>query len=69
MPLTFCNIGQVAIVQRINGGERVRQHLFKLGFVVGSEISVVAKFGNNVIVKVKDSRVAIGAGMASKIMV
>jgi ferrous iron transport protein A len=69
MPLSFSDIGIGHTIKKISGGDRVRHHLFKLGFVVGSEIIVVAKFGNNVIVKVKDSRVAIGAGMASKIMV
>ena len=57
------------IIQRVNGNEKIRQHLLKLGLVPGSSIRIVAKFGNNVIVNVRDSRIAISASMAMKIMV
>ncbi|MBQ7597611.1 MAG: ferrous iron transport protein A [Clostridia bacterium] len=69
IPLTLTNAGEESIIKRIGGKPEVKQHLADLGFVVGASVSVVSQFGGNVIVNVKDSRVAIDAGMAQKIMV
>lgn len=69
MPLTFANIGEINTIKKINGKNETKKFLEKLGFVAGSEISLVSKQGGNVIVNIKDSRVAIGKDMATKIMV
>lgn len=69
MPLTFANIGEINTIKKINGKNETKKFLEKLGFVTGSEISLVSKQGGNVIVNIKDSRVAIGKDMATKIMV
>ena len=69
MPLTFANTGEEYVVRRICGRPEVKKHLENLGFVVGSGVSVINTIGGNVIVKVKESRVAISQEMAQKIMV
>ena len=69
MPLTFCTIGQNFIVKRLSGDSAVRQHLNELGFSVGSPVTVISSFGGNVIVKVKESRIALDHKLASRIMV
>ena len=69
MPLTFADTGQTFVVKRIGGKPEVRKHLENLGFVVGSGVSVINTIGGNLIVKVKESRVAISQEMAQKIMV
>ena len=69
MPLTFANTGEEYVVRRIGGRPEVKKHLENLGFVVGSGVSVINTIGGNVIVKVKESRVAISHEMAQKIMV
>ena len=69
MPLTMINVGETAIVNRVGGKEEVKSFLGKLGFVPGDEVTVVAKAGGNVIVNIKESRVAIGEDMAAKIYV
>ena len=69
MPLTLMSPGEDAIIQRIGGKPEVRQHLENLGFVVGGTVTVVSENDGNLIVNVKDSRVAIGKDMANKIMV
>ena len=69
MPLTFCTIGQNFIVKRLSGDSAVRQHLNELGFSVGSPVTVISSLGGNVIVKVKESRVAISQEMAQRIMI
>ncbi|MGM9601320.1 MAG: ferrous iron transport protein A [Faecousia sp.] len=68
MPLTFADTGQTFVVKRIGGKPEVRKHLENLGFVVGSGVSVINTIGGNLIVKVKESRVAISQEMAQKIM-
>ena len=67
MPLTMANEGEANVIKRIGGKEEVRLFLEKLGFVVGGTVTVVST--NDMIVNVKDSRVAIGKDMANKIMV
>jgi ferrous iron transport protein A len=70
LPLSMAKAGEKVMVSRIGGTDEIRQHLQDLGFVVGSEVEIVSSPGNgNVIVKVKDSRLAITAKMAEKVMV
>ena len=69
MPLTLMSPGEDAIIQRIGGKPEVRQHLENLGFVVGGNVSVINTIGGNLIVTVKEARVAISREMAQKIMV
>ena len=69
MPLTFAGTGESYVIQRIGGKPEVRKHLENLGFVVGAEVSVVNTMGGNLIVKVKEARVAISQEMAQKIMI
>ncbi len=69
MPLTFCSIGELFTVKRLSGDAAVRQHLNELGFSIGSPVTVVASLGGNVIVKVKESRIALDHKLASRIMV
>lgn len=69
MPLTMLNIGETGEIKRIGGNEETRRFLNNLGFVVGVEVVVVSAIGGNVIVNIKDSRVAINEDMAKRIMV
>ena len=66
MPLTMLNIGETGKIKRIGGNEETRRFLNNLGFVVGTEVSVVSAIGGNVIVNIKDSRVAINEDMAKR---
>ena len=69
MPLMLAQVGEENIIKRIGGLPEVRQHLENLGFVVGGTVKVVNALGGNVIVNVKESRVAISEEMAKKIMI
>lgn len=69
MPLTFAGPGEEYVVRRIGGNPEVKRHLENLGFVAGTGVSVINTIGGNVIVKVKESRVAISQEMAQKIMI
>ena len=69
MPLTLANVGEESIVRKVSGNPEVRKHLEDLGFVAGGAVTVVSSLGGNIIVKVKDSRVAISEEMARKIMI
>ena len=69
MPLSYADIGSRQIVKKIGGSPEVRRHLENLGFNVGEEIRIVSALGGNVIVRVKDSRIAISDEMAKRIMV
>ena len=69
MPLTMLNIGETGEIKRIGGNEETRRFLNNFGFVVGAEVVVVSAIGGNVIVNIKDSRVAINEDMAKRIMV
>ena len=66
MPLSMVNAGEPFTIKRIGGKEEVKRHL---GFVVGGVVTVVSEINGSLIVNVKESRVAIGKDMASKIMV
>ena len=69
MPLVFAVIGEEQIIKRVGGSQEMKQHLADMGFVPGGGVTVVSTIGGNVIVKVKESRVAISREMAQKIMV
>lgn len=69
MPLTMAEQGKKYTIQRIGGNEKTRLFLESLGFVTGGEVTVVSSMAGNLIVNVKESRVAIDQAMANKIMV
>lgn len=69
MPLSMVSDGEEFLIKKINGKEEVRRFLENLGFVAGTEVSVISKISGNVIVQVKESRVAISKEMAQKIIV
>lgn len=69
MPLSLANIGEENTIKKIGGNPEVRQHLENLGFTVGSDVTVISTLKGNVIVKVREARVAISSEMARKIMI
>lgn len=69
MPLTLTEAGEENIIRKIGGTQEVKAHLLNLGFVVGGAVTVINTIGGNVIVKVKDSRIAVSRELAQKIMV
>ena len=69
MPLSLADMGEELVIKKVGGSPEVKLHLESLGFVVGGTVTVVSALGGNVIVKVKDSRIAINDEMARKIMV
>ena len=69
MPLTMSSIGETNTIRKVGGNEETKRFLENLGFVAGAEITVVSAIGGNVIVNIKDSRVAINQDMARHIMV
>ncbi len=69
MPLIFATVGEEMIIKKVGGTPEVKKHLETLGFVVGGSVTVINTIGGNVIVNVKESRIAISEQMARKIMV
>ncbi|MBQ7611635.1 MAG: ferrous iron transport protein A [Spirochaetaceae bacterium] len=69
MPLLLLNVGEHAVIKRIGGKPEVKQHLSDLGFIVGASILVVSKLGDNLIVNIKNSRIALDRGMAKSIFI
>ena len=69
MPLIFADDGEVNVIRSIKGSDEVRHHLSNLGFVVGGTVQIISRMGGNVIVNVKESRIAIDEKMAQKIMI
>ncbi len=69
MPLTLANAGEENIIKRIGGSPEVKKHLENLGFVSGGDVTVISMMNGNVIVKVKEARIAISKEMAQKIMI
>lgn len=69
MPLTFADIGKENIIRKIGGKPEVRRHLENLGFVAGSDVTVINTIGGNLIVKVKEARVALSQELAQKIII
>ncbi len=69
MPLPLADVGEEQIIRKVGGSQELRQHLADMGFVPGGTVTVVSTIGGNVIVRVKESRVAISKEMAQKIMI
>ena len=69
MPLTLTAIGERNTIRKVGGSPEVKKHLENLGFVVGSDVTIINTLGGNVIVSVKEARVAISREMAQKIMI
>ncbi len=69
MPLTFANVGEENMIKKVGGNPETRKFLESLGFVAGGSVTVINEIGGNVIVSVKESRVAVSKEMASKIMI
>ncbi len=69
MPLALANVGEENTIKKIGGSPEVKKHLENLGFVVGGNVMIITMLGGNVIVNVKESRVAISEEMARKIMI
>ena len=69
MPLTMAPSGSSNTVKKINGKDEIRHFLKSLGFVEGGEVTVVSEMGGNLIVNVKDTRIALSKSMAGRIMV
>lgn len=69
MPLTFANVGEENMIKKVGGNPETRKFLESLGFVAGGSVTVINEIGGNMIVSVKESRVAVSKEMASKIMI
>ena len=69
MPLTMANIGEALVITRVSGNEETRRFLGNLGFVSGTEVTVLSEMIGNVIVNIKNSRIAVNAEMARHIMI
>ncbi len=69
MPLSLANVGEENMIKKIGGSPEVKKHLENLGFVVGGNVTIITTLAGNVIVNVKEARVAISEEMARKIMV
>lgn len=69
MPLTMVKLGEINTIKKVGGKEETKRFLENLGFVAGGNVTVVSENGGNMIVNIKDSRIAIGKEMANKIIV
>ena len=69
MPLTMARPGETVVIRKIPGRDEVRQHLAELGFVVDESVTVISEMAGNLILQVKDSRVAVDRTMANRIMI
>ena len=69
MPLTMAKAGETVTIKKITGKGEIRLHLAELGFVVGSEVTVVNEIAGNLILQVKESRIALDKTMANRIMI
>lgn len=69
MPLALAGVGEENTIKKIGGSPEVKRHLENLGFVVGGKVMIITTLSGNVIVNVKETRVAISAEMARKIMI
>lgn len=69
MPLSMAKAGETVTIRKITGRDEVRQHLAELGFVVGAAVTVVNELAGNLILQVKDSRVALDRGLANRILI
>ncbi len=68
LPLTMAKSGETVTIRKITGRDEVRQHLAELGFVVDGRVTVVSQMAGNLILQVKDSRIALDKTMANRIM-
>lgn len=69
MPLALADTGEETVIKRVGGSPEMKKHLENLGFVAGANVKVITSLNGNVIVSVKESRVAISEEMARKIMI
>ncbi len=69
MPLAMAKPGETLTIRKVTGKDEVRQHLAELGFVVDGEVTVISELGGSLILQVKESRIALDRGMASRILV
>ncbi len=69
MPLVLAGIDEENVIKKVGGKPEVKKHLENLGFVAGTSVKIISALGGNIIVKVKESRIAISEEMARKIMV
>lgn len=69
MPLTLANIGEETIIKKVGGKPEAKKHLENLGFVAGGNVTIITTMAGNIIVNVKEARVAISKEMAQKIMI
>lgn len=69
MPLTLADVGEENVIKKIGGKQEVKNHLENLGFVVGGTVKIINTIGGNVIVNIKEARIAVSKEMAQKIMV
>ena len=69
MPLTMARPGETVVIRKITGRDEVRQHQAELGFVVDESVTVISEMAGNLILQVKDSRVAVDRTMANRIMI
>ena len=69
MPLTMARAGETVTIRKITGRDEGRQHLAEMGFVVDSDVTVISEVAGNLILQVKDSRIALDKSMANRIMI
>ena len=69
MPLTMARAGETVTIRKITGRDEVRPHLAEMGFVVDSDVTVISEVAGNLILQVKDSRIALDKSMANRIMI
>ncbi len=69
MPLTFVNSGETVTIKKAGGSAEMKRHIEDLGFVSGADVTVLSKIGGNIIVNIKETRVAVSKEIANKIMV
>lgn len=69
MPLSYANLNESNTIQRVSGKPEIKRHLENLGFIPGTAVSIVNRLNGNVIVNVKDVRVALSEELARKIMI
>ncbi|MDO4794160.1 MAG: FeoA family protein [Filifactor alocis] len=69
MPISFASVGDILVILEIRGNEETKRHLENLGFVKGETVTIISKNAGNLIIAIKDSRLAINHSMSSKIIV
>ncbi len=69
MPLTMAKTGETVTIRKITGKDEIRQHLAEMGFVIDGAVTVVSEIAGNLILQVKDSRIALDRSMANRIMI